>query len=93
MVKKLDGIPVRIPGGGMFPPMEVFVNFRIVASTNVDRVGWDDARNMYVTYKNGSTYAYMGVSRQRAVAAAYSPSVGRYLNSKVKGSFAAVKLS
>jgi KTSC domain len=87
--KKLDGIPVRLPGK---PPQDVFVNFRYVDSSNVERVGWDEHGNMYITYKNGGTYVYFGVTRQRAVAAAYSPSVGRYIARRIKGSFPAVKL-
>jgi hypothetical protein len=92
MIRKLDNIPVRIPGGGMWPPMDVFVNYRLVESTNVERVGWDDAGNMYVVYKGGGLYAYLGVSRQRAVAAAYARSVGRYINSRIKPTFDVVKL-
>jgi len=89
MVKKLDGIAVRIPGK---PPADVFVNFRLVDSSNVDRVGWDKARNMYVRFKSGATYVYMGVSRQRAVATAYAKSVGTYLNQRIKPDFDVVKL-
>jgi len=47
---------------------------------------------MYVTYLTGNTYVYFGVSRQRAVAAAYAPSVGQFINRRIKGRFPALKL-
>src|SRR5215831_8547633 len=89
MVTKHNNIPVRLPGK---PPQDVFVNFRVVDSSNVMRVGWDDFGNMYVTYLTGNTYVYFGVSRQRAVAAAYAPSVGAFINRRIKGRFPATKL-
>ena len=89
MVTKNDSIPVRLPGR---PPQDVFVIFRIVESSNVRRVGWDVFGNMYVTYLTGNTYVYFGVSRQRAVAAAYAPSVGQFINRRIKGRFPALKL-
>ena len=89
MVTKLNSIPVRLPGK---PPQDVFVNFRNVESSNVQRVGWDVFGNMYVTYITGNTYVYFGVTRQRAVAAAYAPSVGSYINRRIKGRFPALKL-
>lgn len=81
---KLDGIAVKLPGGGLFPPMDVFVNFRLVQSSNVDRVGWDAFGNTYVGFTNGRMYVYYGTTRQRAVAAAYSRSVGSYIHRKLK---------
>jgi len=47
---------------------------------------------MIVTYKSGAVYGYLGVSRQRAVAAAYSRSTGKYINRRIKGRFKPVKL-
>jgi len=91
-VTKLDGIAVKLPGGGLFPPMDVFVNFRLVQSSNVDRVGWDFAGNTYVGFTNGTMYVYYGTSRQRAVAAAYSKSVGRYINTKLKDCYQVLKI-
>jgi hypothetical protein len=89
MVTKLNSMPVRLPGK---TPQDVFVNFRVVDSSNVERVGWDQFGNMYITYKAGSTYVYFGVSRQKAVSAAYAPSVGQYVNHRIKGHFPAMKL-
>jgi len=68
------------------------VKWRQVESSNVARVGWDDYGTMYVTYKSGVTYSYIGVSRQRAVACAYAPSVGSYINKRIKGHFKPVKI-
>lgn len=92
MIKKLDGQTVRIPTPVGGEPLEAVVNFRVVESTNVDRVGWDEAGNMYVGFKNGTMYVYLGVSRQRAVAAAYARSVGSYIN-RIKGNFESLRLS
>jgi hypothetical protein len=44
---------------------------------------------MVVAFHDGSVYAFPGVSRQRAVAMVYAPSVGRYLNQRVKPHFQA----
>ena len=67
------------------------INWRLVESSNVDAVGWDKSGNMYVTFLNGTMYRYIGVSRQRAVAAAYADSVGSYINKKIKPFFKVVK--
>ena len=63
-----------------------------VESSNVAKVGWDDAANMFVTYRNGGVYMYRGVSRQRAVAAAHAASAGRYISQRIIPEFDAVKL-
>jgi KTSC domain len=76
-------------------PRQVFVNVRIVDSSNVESIAWPVTGEplMIVRYKHGGVYGYLGVSRQRCVAAAYSPSVGQYIASKIKGKFKPVKLS
>ena len=92
-VKKLDNLPVHIPSNGRWPAMDVFVNWRCVASTNVDRVGWDKDGNMYVMYRgNNAIYLYLQVGRQKIVAAAYSESVGRFINYKIKGHYRVEKI-
>ena len=64
------------------------INWRKVKSSNVERVGWDNAGNMYVSYTgSGKLYKYVGVSRQRVVACARSASVGRYIQRKIKGHY------
>lgn len=89
-VTKLDNIVTPISDGTS--RIDVIINWRYVESSNVKRVGWDKHGNMYVEYLSGDCYAYMGVSRQRAVATAYSNSVGRYINRKIKKHFRPVKL-
>lgn len=91
-VKKLDNVPVMDRSGGL--PSVVFVNFRLVASTNVDRVGWPVSGEplMIVEFKSGERYGYLGVPRQKVVACANAESVGRYLNTKIKPFYKAVKL-
>ena len=68
------------------------IEWRDVESSNVERIGWDDAANMFVTYRNGGVYMYRGVSRQRAVAAAHAASAGRYISQRIIPEFDAVKL-
>lgn len=84
---------IVIPGGGMWPAMDAEVRYRYVASSNVEWVGWDAAGNLYLKFKSGGTYAYVGVGRQKAVAMAHSPSVGRYFHRKIKGKYAPLQLA
>lgn len=74
------------------PVEEIPITWRNVASSNVRRVGWFKPigawpRGMVVQYHSGVHYAYFDVSRQRAVACAYYPSVGGYINKRVKPHF------
>jgi hypothetical protein len=71
---------------------EIDINWRTVESSNVTAVGWDKHGNMYVLFNSGSMYAYLDVPYQRAVWAAYYASTGSYINSRIKSSFACVKL-
>ena len=73
----------------------VRVNARICDSSNVESIAWPTSGEplMLVRYKSGGTYGYLGVSRQRAVAAAYAVSTGRYINSRIKRHFKAVKIA
>lgn len=58
---------------------------RSVFSSNVSEIGYDsDSGEMLVTWKNGKTSAYAGVSEETADAAARAPSVGQFLNSDIK---------
>lgn len=69
------------------------ITWREVKSSNVERVGWDAFSNMYVEYSgSGKTYMYVGVSRQRVVAASRSQSVGSYIARKIKGKYKPVHL-
>lgn len=62
-----------------------------VASSNVERVGWDST-GMYVQFKNG-LYRYANVPYQRAVACARSASVGKYVHKHIIPSFEAVRIT
>ena len=91
---KLDGVLFVVPDalGGK---IEMIVNWRLIESSNVAAVGWDDAGNMYTKFgkfENPVTFVYLGVSRQRVVAAAYARSTGEYINRKIKPNYAVLKL-
>lgn len=94
---------IRDPKGN-----EVDLEIRMVDSSNVDWVGWPKGQNqkpktgepmMIVSFKHGGRYAYLGASRQQAVALAHAAantkleSVGAYLNRVIKPQYEAVKLS
>lgn len=70
------------------------MSLRWVASSNVDYVAWPVTGEplLIVKYKNGGVYGYLGVSRQKSVAVANAPSVGRYINQKIKGKYKPVKI-
>lgn len=70
---------------------ESTITWRDVESSNVARVGWGRT-GMFVRFRSGTIYLYRGVSRQRAVACAYAPSVGHYLNTKIKPHFVNTRL-
>lgn len=94
MVKKLDGVVHRIQDPGASFKRDVPFNYRIVESSNVDRIGWPTTGEplMVVRFMSGMTYVYMGVSRQRAVAASYASSVGAYINDRIKRQFKCAKI-
>lgn len=70
------------------------INTRPTHSSNVEWVGWPKSGQpaMLVKFRNGGIYCYLGVSRQRAVAAAHAPSTGEYINKVIKPDFKAVKI-
>lgn len=78
----------------------VEIEMRSVESTNVDWVGWPKTGEpmMVVSFKHGGRYAYLGATRQQAVALANAAentkleSVGAYLNRVIKPKYAAVKI-
>lgn len=73
---------------------DVFINQRLVESSNVDWVAWPvtGEPTMIVKYRGGAVYAYLGVSRQRVVAAAHAASTGKYINERIKPHFKMVQL-
>jgi hypothetical protein len=82
-------------------PFVVFLNTREVSSSNVDWVGWPCRSErteqpepiMIVQFTGGKQYAYLGVPRQRAVAAALADSTGEYINKKIKPHYDVVRLA
>jgi KTSC domain len=93
VLSKQNGMAIFDKATGL--PRQVFVNARIVESSNVESIAWPTSGEplLIVRYKHGGVYGYIGVSRQRAVAAAYSPSVGRYIARRIKGKFKPVRLA
>jgi hypothetical protein len=73
----------------------VIFKVRWVISSNVDWVAWPSKGEplMLVKFKGDEIYVYIGVSRQRVVAAAHHPSTGEYINQRIKPNFEVVKLS
>jgi hypothetical protein len=71
------------------------VRRRIVDSSNVSWVGWPLSGEpvMLVKFRGGEIYAYLGVSRQRAVAAAHAASTGRYIARRIKPQFKVMKIT
>lgn len=80
---------------------EVDLEVRLVQSSNVEWVGWPKTGEpmMVVSFKHGGRYAYLGASRQQAVALATAitgtnaKSIGTYLNQVIKPRYEAVKLT
>ena len=66
-----------------------------VTSSNVALVGYPKSGEplMLVRYKSGKTYGYLGVPRQRVVAAAHAESVGEYVSRKIKPHYKVVNLN
>lgn len=56
-----------------------------VSSSNVESIGYDEANQiLYVSFLNGSTYIYKGVSQYEFDGLLNSPSVGSYLHRNIK---------
>lgn len=93
MAAKVNSLPI-LTGQNTGLPKHVFANALFVNSSNVEYVAWPvtGEQLMIVKYKHGGVYGYLGVSRQRAVAAAYAPSVGKYIANRIKGHFKPVKI-
>ena len=82
-------------GSANVPYPATEIKWRDVSSSNVLAVGWTPpgyGSAMFVRYQGGSVYAYIGVTRQRVVAAARARSVGKYINRVIKPNFRAIKV-
>lgn len=64
-----------------------------VTSSQIMYIGHDLNNNiLYVTFKNGQTYAYEGVPRQEFLELKESDSVGSYFAENIKSSYPYTKL-
>jgi len=66
----------------MAPPASP-IRWRMVHSSAVQAVGYDDQQHAFVLFKERGLYMYGGISRQKVVACASAPSVGRYLRERI----------
>lgn len=89
-----------IPHGRIRKDDRALRGYAVADSSNVLYVGWlPKAQVMVVWYgkprypESTTVYQYLGVSRQRVVAAALAPSVGTYINREIKPRYMAVKIS
>lgn len=87
-------VTVLIPHVGDRMGGIVHIITRMVESGNVDWIGWPRSGEplMIVQFKGGARYAYLGVSRQQAVAASWATSTGQYIARRIKPKFKVVKL-
>lgn len=87
-VRKKNSITIIGPNGN------VDLMVRDINSSNVKWIGWPVTGEplMVVEFEGGGRYAYLGVSRQKAVAAAWAGSTGKYLAKRIKPHYKVVKL-
>jgi hypothetical protein len=83
-----------IPGWTYPGKLMMDIKVRVVNSSNIDWIGWppDGDPLMIVQFKDGGRYGYIGVSRQKAVAAANAESSGKYLNERIKPHYEVVRI-
>lgn len=62
------------------------MHFTSVESSNLSGVAWEN-ETLFVRFKNNKVYAYDGVPHSEYTALVTAPSVGKYLNSTIKGSY------
>ena len=67
------------------------INFVKVESSNIEKVGHDN-EDLYVTYKSGNTYKYLGVPKEVYNNLLESESKGRFMNSAIKENYKYTKV-
>ncbi len=68
--------------------MENRIILQKVISTNIDSVGYDDARNlMLVRFKTGVLYEYKNVTHDAYTSLLSAQSIGKYFTSNIKGKY------
>ncbi len=59
-----------------------------VTSSTIDAFGYDPAINeLYVQFKSGATYTYVGVSESVYAELCEAESFGKFLNANIKGAY------
>lgn len=59
-----------------------------VYSSMISNVGYDEeTKELTVTFQNGKTCAYLGVSEDLALQLSVAPSVGTMFNQQIKGQY------
>lgn len=62
------------------------VSLKPVTSSNIKAIGHDPQTNeLHVQYHSGDTYIYSGVSAAKHEAALTADSIGKFINTNVKG--------
>lgn len=88
-----------IPHGRVRKDIKGLHGYAIADSSNVLYVGWIPGDVMVVWYgkprypESTTVYEYTEVPRQKVVAAALAPSVGTYINRRIKPHHQAVKVA
>ncbi|MEQ8935461.1 MAG: KTSC domain-containing protein [Amphiplicatus sp.] len=59
-----------------------------VDSSNIEAVGYDaESQTLQVEFKSGATYQYFDVTQELFDGLMIAPSVGKYLNDHIKGTY------
>lgn len=64
-----------------------------VESSNVAKIGHASPATLFVEFKNGGVYAYNGVDEPLFDRLRRADSIGKFLNSEIKGKFPFVKVN
>lgn len=68
------------------------INMVKVESSNIHSVGYDGEEEvLYVKFRSGATYAYLGVPERKAMALLEAPSKGEYFADNIKDKYEFVK--
>lgn len=73
--------------------MTIPVKMYPVTSSQITYIGYvEEVEHLYVTFKNGQTYRYEGVSKEEFLELKESDSVGSYFAENIKSSYPYTKL-
>jgi len=69
------------------------VDMTPVVSSNIEAIGYDpDAEQLFVNFKNGTSYRYDGVPQHEYNSFRFAGSHGQYLNVFIKNNYAYTQL-